>query len=503
MKSERLFEAIGAAKEEYLLESERKRRGKKGIVIALISALLLVAFLLGTGTLAFRGVQKSSLFDPFSGFNFAFGAQTPAKEPIGIGQTVSSKEGTLYYQSEGDHSLTLILEKHTDKELQLYMRFSKSYVKYEDESHTEYGYHRLTFTTDPVVLALFEKATDKGVRIFINGEEARAIPKEQGRYEIVIDFGQFYRDDYKIGEFFITSFERMRFRQDYEILAPNTYCEMPYYHGKDDLGRASFTFSISVSRWAEGALNMVEQLYISCENFPLDEITYGGKPLEKRKIGSKDYFLLDFSGQEVTHGLNIPLLMYFDKDAFAESDRLFAQTNTAYVFHRLQFSTYLNGTTEEHRQDLYISVRYDVYPDEKMIYYTELSDLPPEQIYAVPTDFFGTDKELIVESIICYPERDLLEIRYCLREELYRGEMCIVTVGAEPMLEKTRYLEHEGVTYYYAYGESGTSLKPFTVEFYIKGRDEQGNDREIAVRIYTYLEEGLGEKFIKDIQIVS
>jgi hypothetical protein len=503
MKIEQLYEAIGYAREDFLLASEKKRRGNKALFISLVSALLIVTLVMGAGTLVFQAVQKSSLFDPFSGFNFAFGAQTPAKEPIGIGRTVSSKEGTLYYQSEGDHSLTLILEKYTDKELQLYMRFSRSYVKYEDESHTEYGYHRLTFTTDPVVLALFEKATDEGVRIFVNGEEKRTIPKEKGRYEIVIDFGQFYRDDYEIGEFFITSFERMRFRQDYKILAPGTYCEMPYYHGKDELGRASFTFTVSVSRWAEGALNVVEQLYIHCENFPLDEITYGGKPLEKRKIGSKDYFLLDLSGQEVTHGLNIPLLMYFDKDAFAESDRLFAGTNTAYVFHRLQFSTYLNGITEEHRQDLYLSVRYDLYPDEKMIYYTDLSDLPPEQIYAVPTDFFGGEKELVATSIIRYPERELFEIRYCLREELYRGELCIVTVGAEPMLEKTQRIEHGGVTYYYAYGESGTDIKPLTVEFYLDAEDQYGADQGAFVRIYTDLEKGSAEEFIKQIQIVS
>ena len=172
------------------------------------------------------------------------------------------------------------------------------------------------------------------------------------------------------------------------------------------------------------------------------------------------------------------------------------------MFHRVQFSTYLNGITEEHRQDLYLSVTYGIHPEEKMIYYTALSDLPQGQIYAVPDDFFGQE-ELIVESIVSYPERNLLEILYCLRDELYRGGICIVTVGADPMLEKTRYLEHEGVTYYYAYGESGTDIKPLTVEFYLDAEDQYGADQGAFVRIYTCLEKGSAEEFIKQIQIVS
>ena len=504
MKSEHLFEAIGGARDAYLLESEKKRRGRKGLFTAVVAAVLLCAMLFGAGTVALQAVRRSDLADPFSDFHFSLGAETPAKERVGIGMTLSSSAGTLYYKSEDAHSVTLILEKTTDKALHLSMRFSRSYVKNESEHHTEYGHTKVLYTTSHLILALNERATSKGVRILVDGKEQKKLPSKRGSYEIVLDYGMLSKDDYLLECFRLTSFDAMYYGRDYNTLSPNSYCELPYFHGKDDLGRPVFTFKMTLRRWGEDPRNTVEQLYIDCASFPLDAITYGGRPLEKRRIGERDYFLLDFSGEELLHSLEVFLLLYFEKDAFLVIDDRLSGSNTAYEIHRLHFPVYLNGIKEENRIDLYISARYQPeFPDEQMVYYYDLADLPWGQVYLLPTVFPEEYGKGELFKIICYPERELVQFFYKFPEKLSYGYGCTVTVGGEMTVDKLRRVNHSGVTFYYAFGESGTTWKPLTVGCYLTQRDADGQERSVAVTVYTQLEEWQAEEFIKGLQIIQ
>ena len=492
MRAEQLYEAIGGVDSRFLFESERRRKGTKGFFAALVAVLLTAVILFGVLSFVLIALRKSDVVDPFSQFNFGLGAQTPAKEPFGIEDTVTSEHGSLYYKAEGDHSVTLVLEKTTDKNLQVYMRFSRSYIKNEDESHTEYGHDRVIFTTDPIVRALNEKATNEGVRIFVNGELCEKLPEKKGKYEIVLDYGELFSSDYELDIFRLSSFEQMEYYGEQPSLNGHTSCTLRYCHGDDERGRPYFTFVIDVWRWEEDVRNTVEQLYISCETLPLDEVTYCGKPLEKRQINGKDYFLLDFSGKDVLHSLNIYLLFYFEEDAMLAENQWI----------RLHFPIYLNGTEEEDLHNLYLFTQYEPnFPDEQVEYYSALEDLPAGVLYAVPTVFPDTTGEVL--DIYHYPARQLTEISYCFPDDRYFSATCRVTAGGELTVSKEQSMVHNGVTFYYEFGESGSEFKPLTVGFYLKGRDAVG-DRTVACTVYLEMNRYIEpELFIKGIRIME
>ena len=213
------------------------------------------------------------------------------------------------------------------------------------------------------------------------------------------------------------------------------------------------------------------------------------------KVWVEKYTKMSFSGNDCNveaQGTDLYLDFDFEEDAMLAENQWI----------RLHFPIYLNGTEEENLHNLYLFTQYEPnFPDEQVEYYSALEDLPAGLLYAVPTVFPDTTGEVL--DIYHYPARQLTEISYCFPDDRYFSATCRVTAGGELTVSKEQSMVHNGITFYYEFGESGSEFKPLTVGFYLKGRDAVG-DRTVACTVYLEMNRYIEpELFIKGIRIME